>query len=1066
MIIRKEIKKDLKRSIVLLLVITLIVTGFVKAPVKAANTLDIADTGKLIGIGCAESDYDDTVYFVFQTIKRIMLLNEDEDLLTKDPVMDAVVYLNIGEEKYQVMELTSAPAYGDLYGKVGIYSYDDGAYEVSMSPVYYDEYDQEMSDSWDISTDYCSDCGEGSVIYPYDNVKNYGFSDEIVEYWNENGLNDWKDRFAQLTSKDLHRKYTVEYKLTVDGQVEGEYKQTGASVTDYDDYNTDSYMWGKRLEYNRIEELADYHQENNYSDLKMFKGDIYVDASKLSSMNGKLVLPNDNKSALFEINSMYVNDKVLYNDGYSKNTFVSGYNLLKNGLPELVNTKDAAVEKFIELLTGFQYTDSDFETYTDYNLYYDVYCEINKSGGHILNVGDTLFKINAYNYYDDDPSYYNPINMIKAEEMSFEEAYSNRKSDEEEFFWKSIKTPAIQMSDTGITESSEFLEYVNARYKYLDFVASVADSYKRYRLMSGDEVIAEISANDVAGILYILSEYIEEQQIKDCAELSDDYVFTYTGEYSWLYEEVQANKVTAIVPIQEEIEMPGNMSSAFTYISYTIDADELAPAIDAVGLEQDAVKVFGVTKEVNLPINNTIKEDLVNSIKNEFGNDTYEAFYKYIEEEFVTFGSKLESVVENDSSQKNTEVDVYKQDLEIPLELFETDNLGTKNEISQMWYAGNFVDYIIPYKNSYETDSTILQNGKPIFIDYTCYKTDEGYWDAPLDKVFSMKYDELYVVSFANVVFAKTPAQIAEKEGVVSDGSCRVEWEVPSDNGAEILGYQIAIMPKGTEPSESDYILDEQGCGYYEDLGDNYRIKYTTTNNYYDVNTDGESVVVYIRAVNVMGPAVAQKIEVIDSNSIRIIGEKKIKVGNESVYDVLDMLDAGVKSSCTFELKDTPANVTIDANGKLSVDKDCKLDEVTIVVKGKAGTAFEGKQSEFTVSIIRDEETTKEKTTKPTEKETLNLAEKETTLVTEEETKEQKETTAQEVESESAEETTKGDEMQSDEYESEENADVDDKVDGMTETGDDVSEKVIILTMLALLAAIATILVSRKNKYE
>ena len=415
--------------------------------------------------------------------------------------------------------------------------------------------------------------------------------------------------------------------------------------------------------------------------------------------------------------------------------------------------------------------------------------------------------------------------------------------------------------------------------------------------------------------------------------------------------------------------------------------------ISEIGLSQDAVKVSRIVKEAEIEINDTTKEDLIACLKNEFGSDVYDAFYQYIEDEFITYGTKLVSVDENDSSQKNTEVDVYKDELEIPLNLFDTNALGKKNEISQLWYAGNFADYLIPYKNSYKTDNVILQNGKEIYIDYTSYRADGGYMDTPLEKMYSMQYDQLYKVSFGSVVFAKAPEQIEMKDNIVSNGTAyRVEWEIPADNGAEILGYQIAIMPRGVEPSENDYILDGSGCGSYEDLGDNYILKYTTTNNYYDVDTNGENVDVYIRAINVMGVSKDSKIEIVE-----------------------------------FEEEETTQEET---------------------------TTEETTQEETT------KEETKEETTEPTEKETANRVEKETTLVTQE-----KETTYEN--EESTEEATEENESEEENVKDNETQQIeDDKADGMADTGDDVSDKVIVLVMLALLAAIATILVARKNKYE
>ena len=95
------------------------------------------------------------------------------------------------------------------------------------------------------------------------------------------------------------------------------------------------------------------------------------------------LIPKDNG----DFRTVYVNENVLYNDGYSKNEIEMGYNIMNYTLPSLVNTKEEAVEKFIEILVGKTYEGEDFATSTDYELYDRLYWsednkryEVNRNG--------------------------------------------------------------------------------------------------------------------------------------------------------------------------------------------------------------------------------------------------------------------------------------------------------------------------------------------------------------------------------------------------------------------------------------------------------------------------------------------------------------------------------------------------------------------------------------------------------------------------------------------------------------------------------------------------------------
>lgn len=134
----KKIWKDIRRSIGIMLALIMVASVVISIPIEAAETLEIVDTGKMIGMGFADynsSNGDEN--FVFQTYKKVIIMSEDEGLLNKNPVLTANVYVTIDGKKYEVIKLSSKPAYDSKFDTIGITYYEDGAYQASMSPVYY-----------------------------------------------------------------------------------------------------------------------------------------------------------------------------------------------------------------------------------------------------------------------------------------------------------------------------------------------------------------------------------------------------------------------------------------------------------------------------------------------------------------------------------------------------------------------------------------------------------------------------------------------------------------------------------------------------------------------------------------------------------------------------------------------------------------------------------------------------------------------------------------------------------------------------------------------------------------
>ncbi len=500
----KKLWKDVRRSLGLLLALVMLASVFVSIPVGAAETLKIVDTGKMIGVGYKPAD--DTIAepeFVFHTYKTVVIENTGGVSMEENnsPVLKATVYVTIDGNEYEVMQYSSAPVFDMYWDVIGISKFDDcDAYKVNMAPVFY----QNGAEITDVRREeYCSSNNASGpeanrVIYST-SADNFGFSDAIIDYLNEKGITEWEDILDFLESEEVSKNYTVKYTLSDSDNNSATFTQSGAVMVDYDDYDfnpPNSYLYGKRLGYNRIEDLSSYHQNDVYNYIKMFKGDIYVDADKISELEGSLILPNKNNSLLYYLNSVYVNGDVLYNDGYSNNTIDSGYNLLNSVLPEFEDTEDDAVMEFINIMTGKTYVEDDFSLQDDYYSYLHYYENINFLFGHTFTVDDKIINVNAYNQYvygEDDPAL-----ITECEETDWKTLYNNTTSDEQWFSFESAVLPEIKVADMDFDSAAEYSDYLNKYYVYLKFISNAFEVYDNvYDIMAGDNVLTGASMYNV-----------------------------------------------------------------------------------------------------------------------------------------------------------------------------------------------------------------------------------------------------------------------------------------------------------------------------------------------------------------------------------------------------------------------------------------------------------------------------------------------------------------------------------------------------------------------------------------
>lgn len=292
--------------------------------------------------------------------------------------------------------------------------------------------------------------------------------------------------------------------------------------------------------------------------------------------------------------------------------------------------------------------------------------------------------------------------------------------------------------------------------------------------------------------------------------------------------------------------------------------------------------------------------------------------------------------------------------------------LGTDNVIWEYWYAGNFPSYLVPVFNLSANDTG--QEGQTKILHYGYETTYNLLKATQFDVVPYTLIDNLYCCELANIIYAKVPdtvgnvreasntaadTQTSQNEYRTRENSISLQWDTPNDNGAEIIGYQIAVVKRGSVPTDDDYTSSLQ----YSDKGDNYTISYTTADTSYTIDLNNESKDIYIRAVNVIGAGNVTKISYISENQISIEGPDMVKTGTTTNYNVIDVDENNIEEYFTYSIQDNPEKISIDDSGNLTVEKGCTLNSVTIIATGISG-AYTNRTAEKEVSIISDSAST------------------------------------------------------------------------------------------------------------
>ena len=953
---KNSICEDIRRSLSLLLVLTILCGMFTPVLATAADEsrdFYVYDMNKSIGIYYYDNPYSSSIPTIGFSTKYFQIDNingfDMEDRTNLQMNGDVFLLDENGQEKK-----IFSYVYNRMYGTSSLYSNDINV--VMLLPVFYDNAGNKLAfNDWQ-NVDF-SDTGsrplqnnhpdEHGIWGLHPDFKNY-----MIDKFGEENVSA-ETVYSFLLSENMNGKLYIRLTLTDGNGKTGTEILSGYNMTDlYMD--TYSGQIGLVLGYSRIEDMTDYHEENTYDYLKMYKGNLYIDADKIGALKGSIALPNYNNTNLRNMNSIYIDNNRVWYDGLKNITITESYNINSGIFPEgAITTMDDAIyhylflcnsetetedeEGFLKLLKSLGYEKDDYGSD-------ELFDDAKYTWISAVKYG-FLKSDREYDFISLDKQY---VYKKEGTDISFESYIIGDLSDTEEDFWNSndymvdsLSLPSIPLNISNSGE--ELREKLNKYKEYLDemknFLYYNGFSYIIYEdLYSGEfENTDKSKYYTLDDVITIVDEIIDllDNDVTDLSGLSgeledligfratfDDYSFEYKSFYFY-------DKPDALMDIASELGIKTGIKGY--YIKEQV-LDEISEIMSYLRENDGLIDSFG--------------EELISKVM-----ISRKHCELNIEESSHTM-SELPVVVDSD-------------EIRIPLQLL-NQNLGKDNIISNYYYAAaNKNTWIWSVKSYKQSEGTMLYKGEKKLWGYQKFQImpgntlpNEFYWHViPYSSIDALYYNEL-----TNMKFAKKPGMVmTENEEYSTKNAVTLTWSEPEDNGAEIIGYQIAVVPKGQKVTEADFLdLSELE---YKDLGDNYVIPYTTSECSYSILTGYTSKDVYIRAVNVIGVGDYKKITVNNELELRIIGPDEVHAGDSNVdYNTVDFDNNNVEPNVTYSLKDNPDKVSIDADGRLTVDKDCKLDSVTIISTGKSGTEYEGRSAYKDVRIIKPEP---EKTTEP-----------------------------------------------------------------------------------------------------
>lgn len=818
MIVGNGLRNDLRRSISLFLVVTLIcgicVSKWTGAAEQSRAGFSVEDMAKAITIFKDLNNY----HYRVGVISKYVYINSEDKYNIEDhtalSLTGEVFYCGDDEKEYKMFSYRSstyngydpAPSDSHLFFLTPVF-YDNDGNEITGRGVETYSHEPAIDKKYGIDQiGWDSSCGL------------YGFHPDFINYMKEKYKSvefNQETSFEQITSAENACKLCVKYTLSDDkGNVD---TQTVYGYTLYG-YNAKNYdLIAQLLNYSRIEDMSDYHGTGTFNEVKMYKGDLYTDADKIGTVSD-ITIPNYNKTNLYHMNSMELNNADIWDDGGDKYTITKdGWNIYTGGgtykiFPdETLKTYDEAKNAFCKLCCG-----NNFEKFiSEFNVNYSGEEYENAKQGYENNSfsieivsGDD----NIYNISKECDS------NIKVEYYTCD--YSTDYDLNDEFRLAKIELPYIPVADPSlnITSYKNMMSYIN-------------------------RILSNLGFNEVY----------------------------YRGVYAYSHEEEQFD----IKGMIEELDNIINSGSAGDLIGFE-------PVNDIIDLDNSVIYnggyIVGCIKQVNrnagqLGIESGIKGYF--TAKNSADIDSSSDFESYMKENniYEDFMNRIvkkgiiSHIYEVSTKKRSQEVSeqcvVDSDSIKIPLKYFNQE-LGQDNIISRNYYVFPYNEIKIQKFGQSFREGTGLYHGTESTYGYETYEFpnllfyNENYEYYGSNEIIPYSPTSgLYHNELTNLKFAKVPDMVeSEDEYCTTDSRLKVKWSEPNDNGAEIVGYQVAVVPKGEEIKDSDWISDNE----YKDLGDIYTLPYTTSDKEYDVNINEESKDVYVRAINVIGTGEVKKL--------------------------------------------------------------------------------------------------------------------------------------------------------------------------------------------------------------
>lgn len=856
-----------------------------------------------------------------------------------------------------------------------------------MLPVFYDESGNEL---WSGDYDQTETISEDSVWGFYLKQEGhegdkglYGLHPEFKEYVREKlGENaDAGEVFAFLTSSGLRGGLSIRLSWKENG-IPAEKVVSGYSVIDCGGSRAQTYGagFGYCLDYSRIEDMNAYRGSDDYSNLKLYRGDIYVDADKIGESETVLTLPDYNRTGLAQRNSLSVNDQGAWDDGTGQITVTDRYNIVGDAYSEVAIFPDGALNSLEEAM------ERCLELYQHWIAY------PNKSavakGVFLDYVGQYGYSATDYSEYDFDDDYgYTPVNLyhsMVANDRTFWASYGSRgyrityNCYDPSLTLKGYEIDdVVTVWDSGKDGYENGADYMGTKLDSLVLPEislkdlSQDDAVRYYNYLDGLQSLIRWGINGADGMSI--------NPFESGIDITTEKVYSGVFEESEMSRDFTCQEVVYILSNISSGNDPGtgldDPTGLDTLIGFTPKAAEGYTLVECYHNGGDATWV-GLASELQIP------SGLKGYCKLVEEYDGAEAMIEYLDgnqelsknfqncmfaadiiqhERCAVSGAAAAAAEQPDAPAIAGQSDAaLSGGLQIPLSAFDR-TLGKENVIKSYYYVpgiGNVFLWRLEDAQA-EGTGTMLYHGEYRPYDYKMYSFMEcdGKFVPDdmemLDKILQYSDAEaLFGDEFATVIFAKVPESVtAREEYTTGERELELTWGEPADNGAEIIGYQIAVVPKGAEVTETDFLA--LATGSYQDLGDSYEIRYATKEQSYKVSVGTASKDVYVRAVNVIGPGSYEKITVNSLLELKLTGPDEVRAGSsEADYDTVDTAGANVEADVTYSLQGNPDKVSITSEGRLIVDKDCGLSSVVVISAGNAGTKYEGITLQKEVRIV------------------------------------------------------------------------------------------------------------------